>query len=127
MTDQTTGADPDENPAAPRRTLHATREEAEAAKPAGVKVRLFEVRKDGRPHGFARGQGGYETLIAAARHDGRSARVADPKGGAVTKERVAARLAEFTDVELAAMGLSRKKSNKKQQTANKSTGFSGAH
>jgi hypothetical protein len=45
--------------------------------------------------------------------DGYAARVADPKaGGPLTKERVVAKLADFTDEELAEMGLARKKAKK---------------
>jgi hypothetical protein len=53
---------------------------------------------------------GLAALVAAARKDGYKAKVSDPKGGGpLTKERVAAKLSEFSDEELAAMGLSRKK------------------
>jgi hypothetical protein len=76
-------------------------------------VRVYEVLKDGASLGFAWGSRVNEAIIEPARHDGYSTRVAEPEGsGPQTKERVAARLAEFTDEELASPGLSRKKRKK---------------
>jgi hypothetical protein len=95
------------------KTLFPTLEAAQAAKPESEKQRVFEVLKDGRVLGYGWGNSVNEALVTAARQDGYTARVAEPKGaGPLTKERVAARLSEFTDEELAAMGLSRKKGRK---------------
>jgi hypothetical protein len=95
------------------KTLFPTLEAAQASKPESDKQRIFEVLKDGRVLGYGWGNSVNEALVTAARQDGYTARVAEPKGaGPLTKERVAARLSEFTDEELAAMGLSRKKGRK---------------
>jgi hypothetical protein len=52
-------------------------------------------------------------IATVARADGWTARTAEPKGtGPLTKERVAAKLAELSDEELAALGLTRKKGRK---------------
>jgi hypothetical protein len=93
--------------------LHATREEANAAKPDKPRLKLFEVVKDGQSRGFCWTDGHAGAINIAARLDGYAARLADAKdGGFFSKERVAARLAEFTDEELAEMGLARKKAKK---------------
>jgi hypothetical protein len=87
--------------------LYATKAEAEAAKPTNMgKKRLFEVTKDGTSRwGWCNG---YDHILAtAARADGYTASLGG-KAKEVTKEAVAAKLAMFSDDELAAMGLTRK-------------------
>jgi hypothetical protein len=88
--------------------LYATRDEALAAKPADApkSLKVFEVAKAGAVVGFMLGRGYDPCLAALARKDGYT--VSLGKSAPVTKEAVAAKLAEFTDDELAAMGLSRK-------------------
>jgi hypothetical protein len=76
-------------------------------------MRVDEVLKDGTGRRFSWGGGVNDAIIQAARVDGYTARMAEPKSGRpITKKRVAARLAEFSDEELAAMGLSRRKGKK---------------
>jgi hypothetical protein len=88
--------------------LYATRDEALAAKPSdGPKsLKVFEVSKGGATVGFMLGRGYDPCLAALARRDGYTVSLGN--SAPVTKEAVAAKLAEFTDAELAAMGLSRK-------------------
>src|SRR5436305_10513072 len=88
--------------------LYATRSEAEAAKPtdAPKSLKVFEVSKAGAAVGFMLGRGYDPCLAALARKDGYTVSLGN--SAPVTKEAVAAKLAEFTDDELAAMGLSRK-------------------
>lgn len=93
----------------------ATLEEAKAVKPPSDKAawRVFIVTDKGGGESFTWGFSADMALANCAREDGYTARVAEPKGaGPLTKERVAAKLAEYTDEELAAMGLSRKKGKK---------------
>jgi len=89
--------------------LYATRAEADAAKPADApkSLRVYEVTKAGTPMGFMLGRGYDPCLAALARRDGYAVSTGQTKE--VTKEAVAAKLAEFTDDELKALGLSRKK------------------
>jgi prepilin-type processing-associated H-X9-DG protein len=98
----------------PAKKLYATREEANAASPGPDKPRmkLFEVNQHGTSRGFAWADGHAGAIVIAARQDGFAARLADSKGGLFSKERIASRLAEFTDQELAELGLSRKKVKK---------------
>jgi hypothetical protein len=92
--------------------MYATRSEAEANKPtdAPKSLKVFEVSKDGGVLGFMLGRGYDPCLAALARKDGYA--VSLGSSAPVTKEAVAAKLPEFTDDELAAMGLSRKKAKK---------------
>jgi hypothetical protein len=98
------GAGGDTTPA----KLYPTRAEAEAAKPADAtkSLRVFEVAKAGASLGFMLGRGYDPCLAALARKDGYTVSLGN--SAPVTKEAVAAKLAEFSDDELAAMGLSRK-------------------
>jgi hypothetical protein len=105
----------EQNTEATAKKLHATREDANAAKPANApeRIKLFEVLHHGQSRGFVWTDGHAGAIVAAAREDGYTATLAEKKAaGPITKERVAAKLAEFTDAELAAMGLSRKKGKK---------------
>src|SRR4051794_15055796 len=101
-TDQATVA----TEAAPR--LYASKAEAESNKPADAPKSLkpFEVSKAGAVVGWVLARGYDNALSIVARLDGYS--VSTGTSAVVTKEVVAAKLAEFTDDELAAMGLSRK-------------------
>jgi hypothetical protein len=90
--------------------LYATRAEAEANKPTGdvpKSLKVFEVSKAGATVGFIWARGYDHALAVVARIDGYAVSLGG-KTAPVTKEAVAAKLAEFTDEELAAMGLSRK-------------------
>lgn len=88
--------------------MYATRGEADAAKPADApkSLKVFEVSKAGAMVGFMLGRGYDPCLAALARRDGYL--VSTGNSAPVTKETVAAKLAEFSDDELAAIGLSRK-------------------
>jgi hypothetical protein len=110
MTEQTTNTEPT---TAGAKKLHATRDEANAAKPDKPRLKLFEVVKDGVSKGFCWTDGHAGAICIAARQDGYAARLADAKGGFFTKEMLAGRLAALTDEELAEMGLNRKKGGKK--------------
>jgi len=93
--------------------IFATKAEAEANKPDPLgKKKLFSVT---RPDGTTRWtwSPGYTNAAAEiAREDGYMVSTGTAKE--VTREQVAAKLATFTDDELAAMGLSRKKAKKSQ-------------
>jgi hypothetical protein len=102
-----------------RRKLYDTLEAAKAEVPQGKGGKPFQGRvyavknAAGELAGFAWGNSVDGAIVTAARAAGWSAEVAEPKGGGpVTKERVAVKLAEFSDEELAEMGLSRKKGKK---------------
>lgn len=88
--------------------LFTTRDEAMAAIPANPpkNTRAFEVTVKGEVKGWILAIGYDPAISRAAQLDGYSASTG--KTAPVTKEVVAAKLAEFTDDELAAMGLSRK-------------------
>jgi hypothetical protein len=76
--------------------LHATREAANAAKPANAptRIKLFEVLQHGQCRGFVWTDGHAGAIVVAARVAGYAATLADKKGaGPLTKERVAAKLA----------------------------------
>src|SRR5256885_627491 len=89
----------------------ATREECEANKPKDVgKKQVYGVSKDGKTR-WLWAAGYVNAIDAAARADGYMVSKGNKKE--VTKEAVAAKLAEFTDDELAAMGLSRRKTKGK--------------
>jgi hypothetical protein len=96
--------------------LFSTKEECEAAKPTGDGVaknlRPFEVSKAGTAVGWVLARGYDHGLAMVARLEGYTVSLGN-KSAPVTKEAVAAKLAEFTDDELAAMGLSRKKGGKR--------------
>jgi hypothetical protein len=89
--------------------LYATKAEAEAAKPADAPKSLkpFEVFKAGVSVGWVLARGYDHGLAILARIDGyhlSTGKAVAP----VTKVAVAAKLAEFTDDELKALGLTRK-------------------
>src|SRR5262245_7437969 len=90
--------------------LYPTRADAEANKPAEGKKRLFEISKNGTAVGWLWANGYDNALAAAAKVDGYS--VSTGNNAPVTKEAVASKLAEFSDAELAVLGLSRKKGKK---------------
>jgi hypothetical protein len=77
--------------------MYASKAEAEAAKLTEGKKRLFEVAKDGTTRWVW----------------GNGYTVSTGKTKEVTKEAVAAMLAEFSDDELQALGLTRKKGGKR--------------
>ncbi len=86
--------------------LYASKAEAEANKPADAPkgMRPFEVSKAGAVVGWINGRGYDHCLAQLARLDGYT--VSTGKAAVpVTKETIASRLAEFSDEELAAMGL----------------------
>lgn len=92
------------------KTLFKTIEEANAAKPEGFdKHRVFSVLRDGEVVGYAWARQPNAALAIAAKAHGYAASVSEKKTAPVTKEVVAAKLASFSDEELAALGLSRKK------------------
>ena len=105
---ETNGAAADTTPA----KLYPTKAECEAAKPADApkSLKAFEVTKDGIVQGWMLGRGYDPCLAALARKDGYTVSLGN--SAPVTKEAVAAKLVEFSDEELAAMGLSRKKGKK---------------
>jgi hypothetical protein len=89
--------------------VYATKAECEAAKsadaPKGLKP--MEVRKGGAVLGWINARGYDHGLAIVARIDGYSLSTGKAMAP-MTKEAVAAKLATFTDDELAAMGLARK-------------------
>jgi hypothetical protein len=90
------------------RKLFATREEAEAAKPANPpkNTKAFQISKGGQVLGWILAIGYDPAISRAAQLDGYSAS-SGKAPAVVTKEAVAAKIASFTDDELAAMGLTR--------------------
>src|SRR3954447_9220250 len=92
------------------RKLFATREEALAAVPANPpkNTRAFEITVKGEVKGWILAIGYDPAISRAAQLDGYMVSTGT-KTQPVTKEAVASKLAEFSDEELAAMGLSRKK------------------
>jgi hypothetical protein len=107
MTEQTSNTEPT---SASAKKLHATREEANAAKPADApkRIKLFEVIRNGQSLGFVWTDGHAGAVVIAAREAGYTATLADKKGGGFfSKEMIASRLGAFTDEELAEMGLVR--------------------
>jgi hypothetical protein len=98
---------------AAHKAVFPTAEQAKAVTPPSERFRVFAVTGPAGAKVFTWAQSVDMAIVHAARTDGYAARVAEPKGGGpLTKERVAAKLAEFTDEELAAMGLTRKKGKK---------------
>jgi hypothetical protein len=94
--------------------LYATKAECEANKPTGdapKSLKPFEVSKGGAVVGWLWARGYDNAVALVARRDGYTSSLG-AKAAPVTKEAVAAKLATFTDEELAAMGLSRKKAKK---------------
>lgn len=91
--------------------IFATKAEADAARPADAAkgTRAYEATKAGTVLGWINARSYDAGLAALARKDGYSLSTG---GKEVTKETIAARLASFTDDELAAMGLTRKKGKK---------------
>jgi hypothetical protein len=105
MTTEQTNTEPT---TASAKKLHATRDEANAAKPEKPRMKLFEVVKDGASRGFCWTDGHAGAVVIAAREAGYTATLADKKGGGFfSKEMIASRLGAFTDEELAEMGLVR--------------------
>jgi hypothetical protein len=85
-----------------------TLEAAKQVTPPSTKFRLFVVTDPACEERYSWAWTGDAAISNVARADGWKARVAEPKGAApMTKERIAARLSEFSDEELAAMGLKR--------------------
>ncbi len=98
---------------AAHKRLYSTLADAQEAKPEGEhKMRVFQVFIHAKPIGYTWGTGVYDALINAAKFVGYAAKVAEPKGREVTKEAVASKLVEFTDEQLAELGLTRKKQKK---------------
>src|SRR5260370_10030347 len=93
--------------------LYTSKADAEAARPADAPKSLkpFEVTKNGTAVGWVLARGYDHGLATVARIDGYTVSLGG-KTAPVTKEAGAAQLATFTDDELAAMGLSRKKGKK---------------
>ena len=87
--------------------LFPSRNEADANKPekASKAHRVFELLRHGKSLGYVWARGYEMALGMAARRDGYTATAANAKP--VSKEAVAAKLAEFSDEELSALGLSR--------------------
>jgi hypothetical protein len=106
--EQTNAVDGNGEGAAMPCKLYAARADAEAAKPADAPKSLkpFEVLQNGTSKGWVLARGYDNGLAILARIDGYS--LSTGKAAPVTKEAVAAKLAEFSDDELASMGLSRK-------------------
>jgi hypothetical protein len=104
----TTSPNTDQAAEAAPAKFYPTRTEAEANKPADATKnhKVFEVAKAGAAVGYLWARGYDNALALTARLDGYSASLGS--NTPVTKEAVAAKLAEFTDDELAAMGLARK-------------------
>ena len=100
-TDQATDATPVK--------VYASKAECEANKPADAPkgMRPFEVSKAGTVVGWINGRGYDHCLAQLARLDGYTVSTG-VKAAPVTKEAVAAKLSEFSDAELLALGLSRK-------------------
>jgi hypothetical protein len=92
--------------------VFATLDEAKASPAPSPKFKLYAVsdNKGATRYSWAFTAG--NAVSNVARLDGYKAGIAEPKGQALTKERVAAKLAEFSDEELSAMGLSRKRSRR---------------
>jgi len=105
-TDQGTAQATDATPA----KMYATRDECETAKPADATKSLkpFEVLQHGTSKGWVLARGYDNALSIIARLDGYSVSTGT-KTQPITKEAVAAKLAEFSDDELKALGLTRKK------------------
>ncbi len=118
MSEQNTTSAPETNgkeskERAAHKGMFATLDEANAAQPTGEKSeawRTYEVSKDGAVIGYTWGRGVYDAVCNAAHDAGYTAGVAETrKGGPITKERVNKVLADYTDEELAALGLKRQK------------------
>jgi hypothetical protein len=90
-------------------TLYPDKAAAEAARPtdAPKSLKPYEVSKNGTVVGWMLGRGYDPCLAQLARRDGYTVSTGI-KQAPVTKEAVASKLAEFTDAELAALGLTRK-------------------
>ena len=86
-----------------------TLDEAKAVTPPSSAFRTFTVTDPGGAKVYVWAQGTGSAISVAAKNAGWKAEVAEPKGTALTKDRVAAKLAELSDAELAEMGLTRKK------------------
>lgn len=112
-TRETPAASPAVNGAAARRKLYGTRAEAEANKPSDATkyFRVYDIAKNGATVGAIWANGYDNALAGVAKLEGYSASTGI-KTAPITREAVAAKLAELTDEELAAMGLSRKKAKK---------------
>jgi hypothetical protein len=107
------GAENSSKERAAHKGTYPTLEAVQQVKPPSDKFRVFAVTNPAGREVFTWGQSVDMAITNAARMDGYAARVAEPKGGGpLTKERVAAKLAEFTDEQLAELGLTRKKAKK---------------
>src|ERR671932_202650 len=88
-----------------------TKEAAEQDRPTegkvSAKLRVHTLTKGGEVVGYTLARSGTGALANVARRDGYSASVTD-KQARVSKEAVAAMLAELSDEELAALGVTRK-------------------
>ena len=91
-----------------------TLDAAKLVKAPSDNFRVFTVTDDEGEQVFAWGQSGDNAISVAARAAGWKAEASEKRGPALTMERVAAKLAEFTDAELAEMGLTRKKAKVKK-------------
>jgi len=105
----TTATTPSATNNEPTAKLYPTKDEALANKPkdATKNHKPCLVSKSGAVVGWLWARGYDNALAIAARLDGYTVSLGG-KAAPVTKEVVAAKLSEFTDDELAAMGLSRK-------------------
>jgi hypothetical protein len=90
----------------------ATLADAKQIKPPSDRFRVFLVTDDDGKQVYSWGQNGDLAIATAARTTGWTAEVADKGAGVITKDRVAAKLAEFSDAELAELGLKRAKGKK---------------
>jgi hypothetical protein len=98
---------------AAHKQVYATLDECKAVKPPSEKFKVFAVTGPDNKVRWTWGWTVAEALQNAARADGYTAGLAEPKGGGpLTVERAAAKLAGLSDEELAALGLSRKKGKK---------------
>jgi hypothetical protein len=102
---------------AAHKAAFASLEEAKKVTPPSKKFKLYKVPRPDGTKAYSWAWTGDAARSNVAKADGYGAELAEPKGfGPLTKERatafVAARLADFTDEELAAMGLSRKKAKR---------------
>ena len=82
------------------RQVFPTLAEAKANQPAGksAKERVIEVLKDGKSVGFVWAGNAGKGLLAVARRDGYTAKIAEPKGaGPLTKEKIGSALSAMTD------------------------------
>jgi hypothetical protein len=109
-TEQTSNTEPTTATTKTPAKLHATRDEANAAKPssAPARIKLFEVLQHGKSLGFVWTDGHAGAIVVAARAAGYTSTLADKKGGGLfTRQMLAGRLATLSDEELSELGLVR--------------------